>query len=76
MVSGDDRGNLLLLALSQGLRFFLVTMPLNIPGILVPFQLLVYPRLVIPHVFVKGAFISGEVSGVSQPRRSGRHPPP
>lgn len=29
-------------------------MPLNIPGILVPFQLLIYPRLVIPSLVVKG----------------------
>ena len=31
-----------------------LTMPLNIPGILVPFQLLLYPRLVIPSILVKG----------------------
>jgi hypothetical protein len=29
-------------------------MPLNIPGILAPFQLLIYPRLVIPTLVVKG----------------------
>ncbi|KAJ3536654.1 hypothetical protein NMY22_g5937 [Coprinellus aureogranulatus] len=28
-------------------------MPLNIPGILVPFQLLLYPRLVIPHLQIQ-----------------------
>ena len=34
-----------------------VSMPLNIPGILVPFQLLIYPRLVIPSMVVKGKFL-------------------
>ena len=29
-------------------------MPLNIPGLLVPFQLLVYPRLALPSLVVKG----------------------
>lgn len=35
---------------------FDLTMPLNIPGILVPFQLLLHPRLVIPSILVKGNF--------------------
>lgn len=30
-------------------------MPLNIPGLLVPFQLLIYPRLVVPALVVKGS---------------------
>ena len=29
-------------------------MPLNVPGILVPFQLLVFPRFIIPGIVVKG----------------------
>ena len=29
-------------------------MPLNIPGILVPFQLLIFPRFVVPGIVVKG----------------------
>jgi len=29
-------------------------MPPNIPGILVPFQLLIRPRLVVPSIVVKG----------------------
>ena len=28
-------------------------MPLNIPGLLVPFQLVLYPRLVLPSIAVK-----------------------
>ncbi|KAH6914035.1 mitochondrial PGP phosphatase-domain-containing protein [Coprinopsis sp. MPI-PUGE-AT-0042] len=28
-------------------------MPLNIPGLLAPFQLVIYPRLVLPHISVK-----------------------
>ncbi|KAH8827886.1 HAD phosphatase [Flagelloscypha sp. PMI_526] len=28
-------------------------MPLNIPGLLVPFHLLIYPRLVVPHINVR-----------------------
>lgn len=31
-------------------------MPLNVPGILVPFQLLLHPRLVIPRLVVKGIY--------------------
>ena len=31
-------------------------MPLNVPGILVPFQLLLHPRLVIPNFVVKGIY--------------------
>jgi phosphatidylglycerophosphatase GEP4 len=32
-------------------------MPLNVPGILVPFQLLLHSRLVIPSLVVKGIYI-------------------
>ena len=32
-------------------------MPLNVPGILVPFQLLLRPRLVIPNVVIKGIYL-------------------
>ena len=32
-------------------------MPLNVPGILVPFQLLLHPRLVIPSFVVKGIYL-------------------
>lgn len=35
---------------------FGLDMPLNIPGILVPFQLLLHPRLVIPTLIVKGMY--------------------
>jgi phosphatidylglycerophosphatase GEP4 len=31
-------------------------MPLNVPGILVPFQLLLHPRLVIPSFVVRGIY--------------------
>ena len=31
-------------------------MPLNVPGILVPFQLFLHPRLVIPSFVVKGIY--------------------
>jgi len=42
-------------------------MPLNIPGILVPLQLLWCPRIVIPSVVVKGALLAlFRLSGVIQ----------
>jgi phosphatidylglycerophosphatase GEP4 len=33
-------------------------MPLNIPGLLAPFQLLIHPRIVIPNLIIKGAWLS------------------
>ena len=32
-------------------------MPLNIPGLLVPFQLLWNPRIVLPHLVVAGNYL-------------------
>ena len=32
-------------------------MPLNVPGILVPFQLLIFPRFIVPSIVVKGQLL-------------------
>ena len=40
-------------------------MPLNVPGIVAPFQLLVSPRFILPALVVKGlAFLSSTVSSM------------
>ena len=50
-------------------------MPLNVPGILVPFQLLLHPRLVIPSFVVKGIYFYKFSRSLLTVMDAGRHPP-
>ena len=51
----DQYGQISLTAISHAPFFFGPPMPLNIPGLFVPFQLLINSRLVVPSLVVKGA---------------------